>query len=514
MSSSSPSTKRRRPLSAMVSIPMVLVAAIVTQPACTSGFLNVPPSPSHHRSLVRQPGELSPSRLAYTTNGEYASSSSPLSSPSTSSDGGGASAASHHTSRRQEPQAEAATASKTRKPNLKMKVDAKSILHSRSHQGDDPSNVVFADSEEFNQELIDQCELDGMDCSAHLGASPFAAMLQGSARYIADHLGETVVIHVPGDLIERDDFPSLLDDIAMTWLLGMKIVLVVGCRSTEDGCSSSFDHAHECHNSLRTCNDQELRLIEEEAGFVRFEVERRLNKSLRRQSGVSKGTKDQPACHGNVLGGNFYTTHPFGTVRGIDYEHTGYTSKVHVENIKNALNNNDVVLLTTIAPSRNGELVTVNGNHLAAVVAKALEAHKVIYMSKMGKVLKRKGETKSFQDVPLSMAKAVLDYHRVGVHKSGFAAFEHARQTLEPGAVELLLHLGWAVWAVDEGVTRAHIVNPGDGALLEECFTAKHGANTCLFHDDELEGDDEDVMVDSDLHSFLEAAAAQGANIQ
>jgi hypothetical protein len=45
------------------------------------------------------------------------------------------------------------------------------------------------------------------------------------------------------------------------------------------------------------------------------------------------------------------------------------------------------------------------------------------------------------------------------------------------------------------GVTRAHIVNPTDGALLEELFTSKNGANTCIFHDKELlylEDDDDD----------------------
>jgi hypothetical protein len=47
--------------------------------------------------------------------------------------------------------------------------------------------------------------------------------------------------------------------------------------------------------------------------------------------------------------------------------------------------------------------------------------------------------------------------------------------------------LAWAVWALQQKntVARAHIVNPSDGALLEELFTSsKNGLNTCVYHDD------------------------------
>ena len=343
---------------------------------------------------------------------------------------------------------------------------------------------------------------------------PFASLLQGSARYIAAHQGETAVFHIPGDLIETPGFGNLLDDIAIAWLLGIKIVLVVGCRSGEDGCALDFEHAHECQNTLRATDASTLRQVEEEAGFVRFEVERRLNRSLRRQSGVMSSSADSPMSSGNVVGGNFYTTSPYGVIGDKDCQHTGYTSSVHVQNIRSALNDNDVVLLTTIAPSSNGELVNVNGSHLAAAVAKTLGAHKLIYMSNIGRVIRHQDSPEAIQDITLSFAKSLLNYYKVQVNKAGFAIFEHARKRLEPGAVELLLHLGWASWAVDQGVTRAHVVNPGDGALLEELFTAKHGTNTCLFHDDELIDHSKDniVVSDSELSSFLAEAAAQAAD--
>jgi len=168
--------------------------------------------------------------------------------------------------------------------------------------------------------------------------------------------------------------------------------------------------------------------------------------------------------------------------------------------------------LTTVGLSKMGELVNVNGYHLAASVAASLNAYKLVFMANEDSVLKKKGEATSIQELPLSFAKAITDYHRVQVHNTGFATFEKARQRLEPQAVELLLHMGWASWALENGVKRAHIVNPGDGAVLEELFTSKNGANTCLYHDDEKK-ETEDDIAQEDWDAFFRSAAEQGQNV-
>jgi len=57
---------------------------------------------------------------------------------------------------------------------------------------------------------------------------PFVNMIRVAGNYIANHLNTLSVLHIPGHLLEWDGFPSLMEDIALTWLLGMKIVIVVG----------------------------------------------------------------------------------------------------------------------------------------------------------------------------------------------------------------------------------------------------------------------------------------------
>jgi acetylglutamate kinase len=257
-----------------------------------------------------------------------------------------------------------------------------------------------------------------------------------------------------------------------------------------------IDHPHECHNSLKVTDETTLRQIGEEAGYLRTEVERKLNRCLKTHG-----------ANGNVVSGNFYTAKQFGTIRGEDFEYTGFASAVHTDKIQSVLSqNNDVVLLTTVGLSHLGELVNVNGYHLSAAVAAALNSYKLIYMSNEGAVMKNKDGL--IQELTLSSAQAITDYHSVQVHNTGFATFELARQSLDPGAVELLLHLGWSAWAMQHGVNRAHIVNPSDGAILEELFTSKNGANTCILQD-EVEAS-EDELDQDDWDNFFDSADKQG----
>lgn len=318
-------------------------------------------------------------------------------------------------------------------------------------------------------------------------AYPFAGMLRNSAPYIADHSQRTAVFYIPGDFMDSPGVSSLMGDICLSWMLGLKIVLIVGCRFDNDGCSLDFNNRAECCNSMRVTDDELLRKVEEEAGFVRFEVERLLNRHLRHHGGMGSSAGEDGALNGNVVGGNFYTARPYGVIDHVDYKNTGYPTKVYTERIETSLKNDDIVVLSTIGTSRLGDVVNVNGNHLAATVAAALKARKLVYLSNSGTVLRRKGSPKTMQEIPLKFSKALLKHYGVHVNQAGFVAFKQAAEDIDPAAVELLLHLGWSTWALDQGVNRAHIVNPGDGSLLEELFSSKLGLNTCLYIEDEAE---------------------------
>lgn len=430
----------------------------------------------------------------------------------------------------------------------------------------DPSQIEFVtpdivlskekndiDPNASEKDMIDAW-MSNMNHQGKNGHYPFAAMMQGSGPYIANHAGKIAVFHIPGDILDATATTSsssqqkycdaLLQDIALCWLLDMKIIIVVAVQYSaavqnsnhqssdgngvngESNSATSMAHnmllAHECHNALKVTSQTTLRFVEEEAGFLRTELERKLNRCLRAHHGLGDHNTNRPP-EGNVVSGNFYTAHRFGTVRGVDYEYTGYASETHTKNIRQVLDKNDIVLLSTVGLSAMGELVNVNGYHLAATVAASLQASKVIYIASQGSVLRSKKDQTPIQELPVSFAESITAYHQVTCSNMGFATFQSAKEQLQDSsAVELLLHMAWSCWSVKNGTSRAHICNPSDGSVLEELFTAKNGANTCIYHDDEISSlldqnsmnHMDDRTTQKDWDDFFESASAQGQTVE
>jgi amino-acid N-acetyltransferase len=106
-----------------------------------------------------------------------------------------------------------------------------------------------------------------------------------------------------------------MDDISLTYLFGMKIVICVGCRkqilqrleNLPGRNAVGVDQYSKV--GVRVTDAETLRIVEEEAGFCRFEVERLLNRCLR-----NKGAD----C--NVVSGCFITAKKYGIIGGVDYQ--------------------------------------------------------------------------------------------------------------------------------------------------------------------------------------------------
>jgi len=233
-------------------------------------------------------------------------------------------------------------------------------------------------------------------------------------------------------------------------------------------------------DSLRITDLQVLRIAMEEAGYVRFEIERQLGRSLRRNCGMS--ATREILEDGNVVSGNFFSAQPYGVIDGVDLMHTGFPRRVEVEKIKQVLGGGDVVLLTALGSSPSGEVFNVNSEFLASKVAGAVGASKLIYFTKEDMVFRNTATQKLVKNLRVSDAKRILGYHKVQVHPSkGHATIEDFN-SYDDDLVDVLLKVGCSYAALENGVSRAHIIPPNDGALLEELYT-RDGSGTLISRD-------------------------------
>ena len=370
------------------------------------------------------------------------------------------------------------------------------------------SDVLTADVEAL--ELVSMCEADydstystdsSSDSESCILSSeyPFVSLLRDSSPYIVNHRHSTIVYHIPGDLItDVEKFNSVMDDIALTWLFGMKIVLCVGCRTqVSERLDRLGGNPIKLKSGIRITTDTTLRILEEEAGFCRFEVERQLNRCLR-----SKGAN----C--NVVSGCFITAKKFGVVDGVDYQHTGYPKTLQTDRINRFISRNDVVLLTPLGFTEDGQALNIKSEQLAGFTSGALKASKVVYFSTKSLVMRGSSNSNDananqrIQMIQRSNALQILSYHGLKINdKTGFPHWINPTVAAKKSNVQsMLLQMGWATDAIDKGVERAHIITCDDGALLEELFTARRGYGTCISQDDyeapHPEDQNDDIIAD------------------
>ncbi|CAM9288456.1 unnamed protein product [Chrysoparadoxa australica] len=310
----------------------------------------------------------------------------------------------------------------------------------------------------------------------------FVEMFRGSAPYMKMHSGSTMVIHIPGELVDGPLFQDILDDVALLNLLRVRVVLVQGCRPQIN--SRLKEHNSQLFSDGHRVTDLEaLRAVKEAAGYVRFEVE----------AGLTHGSRGPNRVL--VAGGNFYSAQPVGVKHGVDFKYTGFVRKVEVEKIERRLAEEDVVLLTCIGFSTSGEVFNVNTESLAAVVAVKLKAAKVVYITQ-GEALVSKSTGQSIQCLRLQEVRKLVGEMKVAAGKSNGSDLRMVGETPaevmgegEGGgggpteySVRLFERLRQCIYALGKGVSRAHLVSPANGALLQELFT-RDGSGLLLSRD-------------------------------
>mmetsp|Transcript_33021 Transcript_33021/g.99546 ORF Transcript_33021/g.99546 Transcript_33021/m.99546 type:complete len:377 (+) Transcript_33021:504-1634(+) len=264
-----------------------------------------------------------------------------------------------------------------------------------------------------------------------------------------------------------------MDDLATLHVLGVKLVILVSVRLQVDRrLQANQDNVGVRVRGLRVTGPAELAAVQVECGLARSRVEAALSRALR-SGGASHG---RSTIGVDVVGGNgFVSGRPVGVVDGVDTGFTGAARLVDAAKISRHLDAGEIVLLSALAYSPWGDTFNVRTEEIAARAAPALLASKLIFVTA--------GYEFAWKDVDGSSAAT---NRRVASLR-----LDDARKLLErreelfesSGAAAQLLDLTqWCVAALEQGVTRAHLIAPTDGALLRELYT-RDGAGTLISRD-------------------------------
>lgn len=281
-----------------------------------------------------------------------------------------------------------------------------------------------------------------------------AHWLRHASPYINQHRGRTFVFLLNGDVLDHPNAISILHDLVLLHSLGVRIVIVHGSRPQINAALANAKLQSQFVDGRRVTTKDCMPLVAQAVGLKRMKIEAHLTTDM--EASPMRGAKLR------VVSGNFIVARPIGIENGIDFAHSGVVRKVDKVGIEQALDNQNVVLVSHIGFSRTGEMFNLSCEEVASEVATALEADKLILFSPDEGIMDSQGLLR-YLSPKMSLEKA---------------------KTSADSAVSNLLH--WSAKAATGSVERVHVVSYTlNGALLKELFT-RDGAGT-LISEQELE---------------------------
>jgi amino-acid N-acetyltransferase len=267
-------------------------------------------------------------------------------------------------------------------------------------------------------------------------------------RYVPRFRDRVFVIAIDGAVVEDDNFPNLLLDIALLRSLSIRVALVHGAAHQIKRYAALVKMTPSDLSGTGITDRETLNVAITAANRVAHEI----------MEGLSANDL-RAACPNAVV------AHPAGILGGVDQLFTGKVERVDGALLHTLLEHDIVPVVPPIGIDGSGASYRLNSDAVAVEVAKALRAVKLIYLNTEGGVRDAKGV---IRQMTVLEADAFLKKHR---------------GELSPETVTKLMH---AVRAAKEGVERSHIIDGREQeGLLGEVFS-NEGIGT-LIHANEYQ---------------------------
>ena len=287
----------------------------------------------------------------------------------------------------------------------------------------------------------------------------FVSWFRAAAPWIHAFRGKTFVVAFGGEMVESGAVESLTQDINLLTSLGIRVVIVCGSKPQIDAALKARSLTSDFAHGYRVTTSTVMDCVKEAVGRLRIEFEQRFSFGLpNTPMAQSEGVR--------LMSGSLLTARPVGVINGVDFHFAGTVRDVDAETIHHALNNGDIVFMTPIGYSPTGEAFNLTMEDVAASVAIALDAEKLIFMIDSPGLPPLPGaKTKRTRQQEISRELAAAEAEML---------YKAAAQSPELASMsgDTLRALDATVRASKGGVARTHLIPRNvDGALLMELFS-------------------------------------------
>lgn len=280
-----------------------------------------------------------------------------------------------------------------------------------------------------------------------------ADILMEALPYIEDFYGKTVVVKYGGNAMINDTLKEkVMEDIALMRFVGIHPVIVHGGGPEITWFLKKLGKESSFVSGLRVTDAETAEVAEMVLdGKINSEIVKRMNRRGVRAVGISG--EDANLIRARKKLATVYEDD--GTApKKVDIGYVGEVESINTDILQTLIQNDYVPVIAPIGVGADGENYNINADYVAAKVAGALKAERLMLLTDVEGVYKDFSNKDSF--ISILTATEAREYIRDGIIKGGMIP-----------KIEACLE------AMDEGVAKAHII---DGrmphSLILEMFTA------------------------------------------
>ena len=279
-----------------------------------------------------------------------------------------------------------------------------------------------------------------------------AAILIEALPYIQSFYGKTVVIKYGGNAMINDDLKEkVMEDIALLRYVGVRPVIVHGGGPEITGFLKKVGKETSFVSGLRVTDEETVEIAEMVLdGKVNSEIVNLLNRRGVRAVGISG--KDAGLIRAQK---KLATVYEGDDTKTVDIGYVGKVAAIDTTILDDLLDGDYIPVIAPIGVDEDGMSYNINADYVAAEIAGALEAEKLLLLTDIEGVYK--------------------DYHDKSTFLSSLTKAE-ARSYIQDGIISggMIPKIEACLRALDAGCGKAHII---DGrlphAILLELLTSK-----------------------------------------
>ena len=223
-----------------------------------------------------------------------------------------------------------------------------------------------------------------------------AEVLTAALPYIKKYSGKTVVIKYGGNAMINEELKQqVMEDIALLWLIGVKVVLVHGGGPEISQTMKRLGKEAVFIDGLRVTDKETVDIVQM---VLAGKINKTLVNLIQMKGGHAVGLS---GIDGGILEAK---------VKDERLGFVGEITKVRPQPIQDLLEKNYIPVVSTVASDRLGNTYNINGDTAAAYLAGALGAERLIMMTDIAGILMDKDDPSTLiPSITVSEAKKLYD---------------------------------------------------------------------------------------------------------